>query len=96
MDAGHVPNGSQKGSLYRLGALKPGAMVYTRSGTRKVRAWRVTSVKTHPKRNGLPRRVFDRDGVHRLAIVTCGGRVLPNGSGGRHYGANVVAYAVPV
>ena len=81
------------GPLARLAQVREGARVMVTSGEGQRLAYRVTSVERISKAALPVDRLFDPTGPHRLVIVTCGGRYLPEAGG---YEDNIVVIAEPV
>jgi hypothetical protein len=89
--AGHVDDKDGKpGALYDLSTLRPGAAVTVQTLAGST-GYRVVAMRSYPRQQ-LPAAVFDRAGVHRLVLITCGGEYVK----GQGYTRNVVAYAEPV
>jgi hypothetical protein len=90
--AAHVHYGALGDGVFsRLAQVRPGAEVMV-GAQRRVTHWRVVSVRAYPKAE-LPHLVWAGDrGPRRLVLVTCGGPVLPDGSG---YADNVLVIARP-
>ena len=81
------------GPLARLAEVRAGARVTVTDADGQRLRYRVTSVERISK-GALPvDRLFDPNGPHRLVIVTCGGRFLPDAGG---YEDNIVVIAEPV
>ncbi|HYN56561.1 MAG TPA: class F sortase [Motilibacterales bacterium] len=81
------------GPLARLAEVRVGARVSVTDADGQRLRYRVTSVQRISK-GALPvDRLFDPNGPHRLVIVTCGGRFLPDAGG---YEDNIVMIAEPV
>lgn len=96
--SGHRDTSShQTGALRWIETLDRGdtIKVFTRTGTV---TYRVTSVVNYRQR-GLPASVVNPVGWHRLALVTCGGPLVPrldsDGVVRNHYRDNVVVWARP-
>jgi hypothetical protein len=92
--AGHVDaRGQGAGALFRLREVGVGDTVeVTRSDGVQV-GYRVVGKETIVKQRLPTERLFARDGVPRLALITCGGPFLPEVSS---YRDNVVVVAEPV
>lgn len=88
--AGHVINSGTHGALWPLHRIDTSAVAYLTCPDGTVTAWRVTQVQVTPKED-LPPEVFSPHGARLLAVVTCGGPVLPSG----HYRDNVIAWFEP-
>ncbi len=95
--AGHINYAGVPGALGQIGRLDPGDLVYvygTLDADHRARVtFKVTGVRSYPKKTLPYREIFDQATVGRLAIVTCGGRF--DASTG-NYLENIVVYAVPV
>lgn len=94
---GHVNLvGQGNGALFDLAAIAPGSVIRTSDSTGASTSWRVTSVMSRAKSDGVEQSVLaGADGPRRLAVVTCGGELLyENGVG--DYADNVYLYAEPV
>ena len=72
--------------------LRPGERVTITQPHRRIR-YRVTGVRSYPKRIGLPADIFAAGGRPRLVLITCGG-AFDAATG--NYVDNLVAYAVPL
>lgn len=91
--AGHVNYvGQGTGALGRIGQLKPGDPIVTR-GAGAPQAWRVISLTSYLKSDGLPAAIFRSGGRRQLTLVTCGG-TLDTSRGS--YLSNIVVIAAPV
>lgn len=91
--AGHVNYvGQGTGALGRIGQLKPGDPIVTR-GAGTPQAWRVISLTSYLKSDGLPATIFRSGGARQLTLVTCGG-TLDTSRGS--YLSNIVVIAAPV
>ncbi|MFN0154636.1 MAG: class F sortase [Gaiella sp.] len=90
--AGHVDSARDgAGAFVNLKNARPGQRIEVRTGSGKVVAYKVQSVRTMPKPQ-LPTSVYEQSGPHRLVLVTCGGPfVQARGS----YRDNVVVTAIP-
>jgi hypothetical protein len=93
--AGHVSSYGVDGALKWLSRLKAGDRVYVTASDGTPTAWMVSGVIASLK-GEQPADLTQLDGPRRLALVTCGGRVITRADGSRHYDSNVIAYAVPV
>jgi len=81
------------GPLARLASVRDGDRVtVTRADGERIR-YEVISVERITKAALPVDRLFDPDVAHRLVIVTCGGRYLPEAGG---YEDNIVVLATPV
>jgi hypothetical protein len=81
------------GPLNRLASVQPGDRVAVTDADGSVLRYEVTRVQ-RIVRSALPtNRLFAEDVAHQLAIVTCGGRYLPEAGG---YEDNIVVIAKPV
>jgi LPXTG-site transpeptidase (sortase) family protein len=91
--AGHVDGRTQgRGAFYRLRELAPGDRLSVTGADGRRRAYRVVAREDFDK-TALPvRRLFARDGAHRLTLITCGG---PFDRATRTYRDNLVVTAVP-
>lgn len=78
------------GPLERLAAVKAGSRVAVTSADGQRLLYRVTSVERISKAALPVDRLFDPTVPHRLVIVTCGGRYLPEAGG---YEDNIVVIA---
>jgi hypothetical protein len=91
--AGHVNYvGQGTGALGRIGTLKVGDPIITR-GNSAPQGWRVISLDSYLKTDGLPAAMFRASGRRQLTLVTCGG-VLDRHAGS--YLSNIVVTAAPV
>jgi LPXTG-site transpeptidase (sortase) family protein len=91
--AGHVDSTSGAAVFYRLGQLRPGAMVHIRRADRSVVEFRVHGVERWPKDHFPTRRVYHPTARSTLRLITCGGAF--DGAAG-HYLDNVIVYATRV
>ena len=89
--AGHVDSKNGPGLFYRLGALRPGAIVVVRRADGVPARFTVDKVERYAK-NRFPTVAVYGDANHRseLRLITCGGN-FDSSTG--HYLDNVVAYA---
>jgi hypothetical protein len=78
------------GPLVRLRKLRTGQLVRISSYDGSTTMYRVDGVREIPKRRLALEDLFDRSGVPRLRIVTCGGRYEPDNGG---YQQNLVVSA---
>jgi hypothetical protein len=81
------------GPLARLASVQNGARITVTSADGQRIRYQVTSVERITKAALPVDRLFDPDTAHRLVIVTCGGRYLPDAGG---YEDNIVVIAKPV
>jgi hypothetical protein len=81
------------GPLARLASVRDGAGVTVTAADGTRIRYEVTSVERIQKAALPVDRLFDPDVAHRLVIVTCGGRFLPDAGG---YEDNIVVIATPV
>jgi hypothetical protein len=81
------------GPLARLASVQDGARITVTGADGQRIRYRVTSVERITKAALPVDRLFDPDVPHRLVIVTCGGRYLPDAGG---YEDNIVVIATPV
>jgi hypothetical protein len=89
--AGHVDTAERgRGAFFRLRELQPGARLELSGADGQVRAYRVVAREEYRKSAVPLARYFDRDGVARVTLVTCGG---PFDAASRHYRDNVVVTA---
>jgi hypothetical protein len=91
---GHVD--SQRygtGPLARLASVQDGARITVTGADGQRFRYRVTSVERITKAALPVDRLFDPEVPHRLVIITCGGRYLPDSGG---YEDNIVVIADPV
>ncbi len=89
---GHVDSAaSGPGALFRLQAIRPGAVVTVTAGGR---TWRydVRAVRAYAKATLPSAAIFGQQVTPRLVIVTCGG---PFDAATGHYLDNIMAWAVP-
>lgn len=87
--AGHVNMDHQRGALWDLATVTPGASIITFDASGERTSWAVTSL-TSSSKSSLPPGLASRSGDRRLVVITCGGQVH-NGQ----YDQNVIAVAVP-
>jgi hypothetical protein len=81
------------GPLARLASVREGARITVTGADGERIPYAVTSVERIQKAALPVDRIFDPDVAHRLVIVTCGGRFLPDAGG---YEDNIVVIATPV
>ncbi len=92
--AGHVDGrGQGAGALFRLREVVAGNTVVVTSSAGVRVTYRVVGKETIVKKRLPTERLFARDGVPRLVLITCGGPFLPELSS---YRDNVVVVAEPV
>ncbi|MBB1482899.1 sortase [Tessaracoccus sp. MC1865] len=92
--AGHVVYSGDRGALYYLGEVEPGASISTWDDRGRRQEWVVSGVHLY-RQTELPDRLFATDGERRLHLVTCGGDFIRT-SRGWIYSDNIVVTAVPV
>ena len=80
------------GPLARLAGVEVGARIVVTGPDGERSRYRVTSVERISKAALPTDRIFDPDVAHRLVVVTCGGRYLPEAGG---YEDNIVVVAKP-
>jgi hypothetical protein len=86
--AGHVDDRVRVGALFDLRDLPVGTEVVIVGTTRRY-PYRLVARRSYPRQD-LPAGIFDRGGIHRLVLITCGGAFHDG-----HYDDNVVVYAEP-
>jgi hypothetical protein len=92
--AGHVDSAREgRGALFDLRSAPVGTRVELVTAAGRTVAYRVTGRETVAKRRLPAERLFDRDGVPRLVLVTCGG---PFDRAASAYRDNVVVGAEPL
>jgi hypothetical protein len=92
--AGHVDSREfGTGPLTRLASVQPGAEVVVTAADGEQLRYRVTDVERITQAALPVDRLFDPAGAHRLTLVTCGGRYLPDAGG---YEDNIVVTAAPI
>ena len=89
--AGHININGHTGALAAIPWLAIGDAVSISNGDH-VSRYRVRALHSYPKSTGLPKNLFDRNGVPQLVLITCGG---PFDSTARSYEDNIVAFADP-
>lgn len=77
--------------LYRVGTLKRGAMIRVVRGDTAT-LYSVQRVTYHPK-SRLPAALMSRSGPHRIALVTCGGRLRVGSDGVARWSKRLIAWA---
>jgi Sortase domain len=88
---GHVDSLNAGPSVFfRLGALRPGDLVYVTLADRQVAVCKVTGVRLYPKAQFPTSAVYGHTDYAALRLITCGGSF--NEQSG-HYDSNVVAFA---
>ncbi|HVN12167.1 MAG TPA: class F sortase, partial [Kineosporiaceae bacterium] len=91
--AGHVDTKQEgAGALFPLRAVRVGDRVGITVAGGRVVSYRVVGKQTIVKQRLPVERLFARDGVPRLVLITCGGPFLPEVSS---YRDNLVVVAVP-
>lgn len=80
------------GPLARLASVRDGAQITVTAAGGGRLDYRVSSVERITKAALPVDRLFDPEGAHRLVLVTCGGRFLPDAGG---YEDNIVVIAIP-
>lgn len=92
--AGHVDAaGEGPGALFELRGVEVGALITVTDAAGAAHEYEVVGRETVTK-DVLPvDQIFDREGEHRLVVITCGGPFQPEL---RSYRDNVVVTAVPV
>lgn len=81
------------GPLARLAGVEVGARIIVTGSEGERLRYRVTSIERISKAALPTDRIFAPDVAHRLVVVTCGGRYLPEAGG---YEDNIVVVAKPV
>ena len=81
------------GPLARLAGVEVGARIAVTGPDGEQLRYRVTAVERISKAALPTDRLFDPDVKHRLVVVTCGGRYLPEAGG---YEDNIVVIATPI
>jgi hypothetical protein len=81
------------GPLARLAGVEVGARIAVTGPDGDQLRYRVTAVERISKAALPTDRLFDPDVKHRLVVVTCGGRYLPEAGG---YEDNIVVIATPI
>lgn len=93
--AGHVDSATKsRGAMWPLHQIRPDAAIFVTDSDGKRFEFKAAQL-TSAYKSALPDQLFDRDGDHRLAIVTCGGPLVKTPTG-YHYESNVIVYADPV
>ncbi len=88
---GHVDSSNAGPSVFfRLGALKPGDLVYITLADRQVAVFRITGVRLYLKDQFPTSTVYGNTDYAALRLITCGGSFDEQS---RHYRSNVVAFA---
>jgi hypothetical protein len=89
--ASHVDYvGQGRGSFYTLSTIRAYADVYVTDARNTLTHWVVTGL-ADPLKSALDQSIFNRNGVRRLVLVTCGGQVHDG-----DYDRNIVVTAAPV
>jgi hypothetical protein len=92
--AGHVDSREYgTGPLVRLASVQPGTEVVVTAADGTPLRYRVTTVERITQAALPVDRLFDPTGPHRLTLVTCGGRYLPEAGG---YEDNILVTATPI
>jgi Sortase domain len=88
---GHVDSLSAGPSVFfRLGALKPGDLVYITLADRQVAVFKITGVRLYAKDQFPTSTVYGNTDYAALRLITCGGSFDEQS---HHYNSNVVAFA---
>lgn len=88
---GHVDSLREGPSVFfRLGALKPGDLVYITLADRQVAVFKITGVRLYPKDRFPTSTVYGSTDYAALRLITCGGSFDEQS---RHYNSNIVAFA---
>jgi hypothetical protein len=88
---GHVDSSNAGPSVFfRLGALKPGDLVYVTLADRRVAVFRITGVRLYLKDHFPTSTVYGNTDYAALRLITCGGTFDEQS---HHYRSNVVAFA---
>jgi Sortase domain len=88
---GHVDSLNAGPSVFfRLGALRPGDLVYITLADRQVAVFKVTGVRLYPKDQFPTSTVYGNTDYAALRLITCGGSFDEQS---HHYDSNVVAFA---
>ena len=88
---GHVDSLSAGPSVFfRLGALKPGDLVYITLADRQVAVFKITGVRLYPKDQFPTSTVYGNIDYAALRLITCGGSFDEQS---HHYSSNIVAFA---
>jgi hypothetical protein len=88
---GHVDSLSEGPSVFfRLGALKPGDLVYVILADRQVAIFKITGVRLYPKDRFPTSTVYGNTDYAALRLITCGGSFDERS---HHYSSNIVAFA---
>jgi hypothetical protein len=88
---GHVDSLSAGPSVFfRLGALKPGDLVYITLADRQVAVFKITGVRLYPKNQFPTNTVYGNTDYAALRLITCGGSFDEQS---HHYSSNIVAFA---
>jgi Sortase domain len=81
------------GPLARLASVKAGDQILVTGADGERLRYRVTALERISKAALPTERLFDPDSPHRLVVITCGGRYLPDAGG---YEDNIVVVARPL
>ena len=76
--------------FFRLGALRPGDLVYVTLADRQVAVFKITGVRLYPKDQFPTSTVYGNTNYAALRLITCGGSFDERS---HHYDSNVVAFA---
>jgi Sortase domain len=88
---GHVDSLSEGPSVFfRLGALKPGDLVYIILADHQVAVFKITGVRLYPKDHFPTATVYGNTNYAALRLITCGGSFDEQS---HHYSSNIVAFA---
>jgi len=88
--AGHIDSQTGPGIFYRLHLMHRGELIYVRRRDGSLAVFRVTAVRTYPKRAFPTRAVYGAVPNSQLRLITCGG-TFDWATG--HYLSNVIVFA---
>jgi sortase (surface protein transpeptidase) len=90
---GHVDSDHGPGIFFKLGALRPGAIVNLTRADDTTAVFRVDRVASYRKDKFPTLEVYGNTNSAQLRLITCGGEF---DSGSHHYDSNIVAFATLV
>jgi sortase (surface protein transpeptidase) len=86
---GHVDSTAGPGIFFRLGALRPGALVTLHRMDGKNVTYKITGVRQYPKDHFPTLEVYANTSIPTIRLITCGG-AFDNAT--HHYLSNIVAF----
>lgn len=91
----HISWKKEKGPLWNMHALKPGALATVKDKAGNVQEFKLVAVKNYRKQD-LPKNIWKKTTKRQIYMVTCGGDFITNADGTQVYEDNTVAVFVPL